>query len=125
MNLIKIRPHKDGLIAELKGVVDRNHSETLRKSAVYIPEAALQAEPGEAIYLQQILGFTLVDVSQNVLGEVVGFATNGAQDLLRVKPADQAEFLVPFIEQFLVKIDFDKRQVSMDLPPGLAGDEEE
>src|SRR5665213_1163206 len=38
------RPHKEGLILKVKGVSDRNTSETMRKSGVYIPEKLLQAE---------------------------------------------------------------------------------
>src|SRR4051812_49259603 len=40
------RPHKGGLILKLHKLNDRNHSELLRKSGVYIPESILTAKPG-------------------------------------------------------------------------------
>ncbi len=115
----KISAHKDGLIVRLEGVVDRNRAEEIAKSLVYIDEDLLESEEGEAIYLKQILGFKLLDPAGLILGEITGFATNGMQDLLRVKTPDGKEALVPLVAAFLQHIDFDKQQVTMDLPPGL------
>ena len=119
------RPHKDGLILKVKGVSDRNVSETMRKSGVYIPQDLLKAEEGEAPYLAQVLGFKVVDPQGVVLGEIVGFGSNGPQDLLQLKRENGVEALVPFVEAYLQHIDFDKHQVKMDLPPGLLDLEEE
>lgn len=107
------RPHKDGLIVKLDDVKDRNRSEELRKSSVYIDSELLTAEEGEQIYLSQILGFEVVDRGTPV-GKISGFATNGEQDLLEVGSA-----LIPFVDDFIVEIDFEKRIVNMTLPDGL------
>jgi 16S rRNA processing protein RimM len=124
--ILSMKPHKDGWILELKGVGDRNRAEELAKAAVYIDSGLLvENEPGEQIYLKQILGFEVVDKNGLILGGIVGFGTNGPQDLLRVKPASGKEALIPLIDAFLVHIDFDKKQVTMDLPPGLLNLEEE
>jgi 16S rRNA processing protein RimM len=119
------RPHKEGLIVKLKGCDDRNTSETMRKSGVYIPEDLLVADEGEGIYLKQILGFEVIDPAGVRLGKITGFGTNGVQDLLHVETAKGSEALVPFVEAFIVNIDFDKQQVKMDLPQGLIDLEEE
>ena len=54
-----------------------------------------------------------------LIGEIVDFSSNGAQDLLVVKTTAGHEALVPFVDDFIFNIDFDARQVRMDLPPGL------
>lgn len=113
-----LSPHKDGLIAKLKGVNSRNDSEALRRSQVYVSEDVLEAEPGDTIFLKQILGFELAGPDGGRLGEIAGFSSNGLQDLLQVR-TPTGEYLVPFVEDFIVDIDFDKKQVRMDLPPGL------
>lgn len=115
----KISEHKDGLIVGLEGLTDRNRAEELAKCSVYIDEALLESEEGEPIFLKQILGFSLVDMNGAVLGVIRGFASNGQQDLLRVYPDSGGEALIPFIDEFIKHIDFDKQQVTMDLPPGL------
>ena len=113
-----IRPHKEGLIAALGGIITRNDSEALRGAHVYIDETALESEPGEPIFLRQIEGFRLIDANDGEIGTITGFSTNTSQDLLRVTTSG-GDALVPFVEAFLLNIDFDKREVKMDLPPGL------
>lgn len=122
--IVEMSKHKDGWILRLEGLTDRNRAETYAKSAVYIDEELLESEPGEQIFLKQILGFSVVDKNGLVLGVIEGFASNGPQDLLRVKPSSGKEALIPLIDAFLVHIDFDKKQVTMDLPPGLLNLEE-
>jgi 16S rRNA processing protein RimM len=113
-----LRPHKEGLIVQLAGVKDRNASEALRKSQVYIPESCLESEEGDTIFLKQISGFELTDKDGQALGRIEGFSSNGMQDLLEVR-TPKGISLVPFVDDFIVDIDFDKKQVRMDLPPGL------
>jgi 16S rRNA processing protein RimM len=115
----KISVHKDGLIVRLKDWRDRNQAELWRKSSVYVPEDLLAAEEGEPIYLKQVLGFTVIDLEGRALGAIRGFASNGSQDLLRVYPPNGGEALIPFVDAFIRHIDFDKQELTMDLPPGL------
>lgn len=121
----QFRPHKEGLILKLKGVNDRNLSETMRKSGCYIPEEWLVASEGEGFFLAQILNFDVIAPDGARLGKIVGFGSNGPQDLLRLQRENGVEALVPFVEAFIQHIDFDKHQVKMDLPPGLLDLEEE
>ncbi|MGZ3723365.1 MAG: ribosome maturation factor RimM [Bdellovibrionales bacterium] len=118
------RPHKDGLILKVKGVNDRNLSETMKRTGVYIPEETLVADEDDGIYLKRVLDFEVIDPAGVILGKITGFATNGMQDLLRVQTPKGHEALIPFVEAFIVNIDFDKHQVKMDLPQGLIDLEE-
>lgn len=123
--LTQLKPHKEGAIIRLQGIDDRNAAELLRKSQVYIPEDVLQAEPGDQIFLAEIQDFRLLDKDGAELGVIAGFSSNGPQDLLRVRVSGtDREALVPFVDDFIVDIDFDKEQVRMDLPPGLIHEEE-
>ena len=115
-----VRPHKDGLLVVFAEVRDRNEAEALKGAQVYVAEDLLEAAKGEPIFLKEILGFAVIDPGGVGLGEIVDFATNGAQDLLVLKRAsDGRRALVPFVDAFIVGIDFDARVVRMDLPDGL------
>jgi 16S rRNA processing protein RimM len=119
-NIIKVRPHKEGLIALLAGISSRNDAEALKGATVFIREELLTADEGEQIYLRQIEGFELVDAENVVLGRIVGFSSNGSQDLLLVERAGGgATAMVPFVDDFLIDIDHETRRVRMNLPPGL------
>ncbi len=120
-----LKPHKNGLIGRLKEIPDRNAAEKIEKSQVYIADEYLESKPGEQIFLKQVLGFTVIDKQEGELGRIEGFATNGPQDLLQIARAKGGQALVPFVDAFIVHIDFDKKQLTMDLPPGLIDLEEE
>lgn len=115
--VLKAKPHKDGLIATLEGVTDRNQSEDLIGQEVHIPGELLQSKKGETIYLKEILGFDVLVEGQSV-GTVDAFSSNGTQDLIIIKNQDH-DFEVPFVEQFIVKIDFENSKILMDFPLDL------
>lgn len=84
----------------------------------YVEDDLFVSKPGEGIYLNEIKNFKLKDPEQKVLGEIVGFSSNGVQDLLVVE-ANGKKVEVPFVDAFIKKIDFKHQAVVMDLPEGL------
>lgn len=114
----RTKPFKKGLIVKAAEVKDRTQAESVEHMEFYIEDELLVSKPGETIYLNEILNFKLKNPEQTVLGEIVGFSSNGIQDLLVVQIGDKkAE--VPFVEAFIKKIDFKHQAVVMDLPEGL------
>lgn len=117
-SFISLKPHKEGMLAKIDGVSDRNQSEALRGFALYIEKEDLKSEPGESIYLHEILGFKVVDVKDNPLGVIKDFSTATAQDLIVIQTEDGL-FDVPWVEEFISNLDFESKIVVMDLPEGL------
>lgn len=111
-----VRPHKDGLLVFLEGVTDRTQAEALRGSIVSVAAESLQAEPGERLYLGELLGRKIEDATLGVLGPVVALGSNGAQDLLVVETS-KGRFEIPLVDDFLKEIT--PEIIHMDLPEGL------
>ncbi len=116
------RVHKAGLIVKTNEIKDRNEAETLKGRLVEIPEAFLISKPGETIFLREILGFKVSTKARGEIGPVVKFSSNVAQDLLVVDTA-HGQFEIPFVEAFIVKINYEAKTILMDLPEGLLGEE--
>lgn len=116
--IISTRPYKQGFLVFIEGVADRTEAEKLRACLVHVDGTLFVSEEGdEGFYLVEIEGFKVYD--QGVyLGTIEGFSSNGAQDLLIVGmsfgPID-----IPLVADFLMDIDFDKKEVHMKLPEGL------
>lgn len=115
------RLHKNGLIVKTAELLDRNQAELLKGLVLEVPSEFFVSLPGEAIYLREILGFTVMSLGVGGVGEIVGFSSNGAQDLLLVKTSS-GEYEVPFVADLVEHIDYEKRLVSMNLPFGLLGE---
>ncbi len=116
--ILRTREHKDGLVLQLEGMVDRNQAEALIGYEFEIPQNFLESEAGESIYLREVLGFQVTDAQLGELGPVLSFSSNGVQDLLVLERGGQ-EVLIPFIEPFITKMDFANKRIEMNLPEGL------
>lgn len=117
-HIVSRRVFKNGCVVKLEGVEDRTQAETMVGLILEIPETALKSAPGELIYLNEVLGFTVHDAKLGVLGPVKGFSSNGAQDLLVVE-STHGLVEIPFVKPLLVRMDFSSRDLFFDLPEGL------
>ena len=120
LDVIRAAPHKDGLKVQLKDVTNRNQSEALIGTELYLPEAFFSSGDGESLYLTEIENYKVIDETLGELGQIIGFSSNTAQDLLIVKSVDgKKEFEIPFVDDFVIEIDDEKETIVMDLPEGL------
>lgn len=116
--LEKMKPFKEGAILQFEGIKDRTQAEGLKGDMLYIPEEELVSEPGEVIYLNELLHFQVKNEEGKVLGEVKDFSSNGIQDILVISKGE-LEYEVPFVDQFIVEINYDEKYLIMDFPEGL------
>jgi 16S rRNA processing protein RimM len=112
------KPHKTGIRLKPKSFTNRNQSEAVKGQFLYIHESDLVSEEGEEIYLREIEGFKVIDKHLGEVGKITGFSFNGGQDLLVVE-TNQKTVEIPFVESFIIEIDWDNEVVNMDLPPGI------
>jgi 16S rRNA processing protein RimM len=118
----RAKPHRDGLILKIKDLDDRTPAEQLRGYGLEIPAELLVSAPGEDIFLNEVLGFKVHDLTTGIDTVVEAFGSNTVQDLLIVKVNGQ-ERMIPFVKAFIEKIDFAKSTITMRLPLGLLVDE--
>lgn len=114
----RIKPFKKGFIVKAAEVSDRTMAESLEHFEFLIDEDLLVSKPGETIFLSEIKNFKVKNIEQTVLGEIIDFSSNGAQDLLIVS-VNGKNVEIPFVEAFIKKIDFKHQSIVMDLPEGL------
>ena len=118
------RFHKNGFIVKSPDIKDRNMAETLKGRLLEIPESFLVSEPGETLFLREVLGFTVVTEANGEVGKIEAFSSNVAQDLLVVKSKTKNEtYEIPFVKAFVKNIDYDAKKIEMELPYGLLGEE--
>lgn len=116
----KLSEHKDGLKVQLKGVTDRNQSEALIGKQIYLPEEFFYTdEEDEGLFLVEIENFKVIDQALGEIGIITGFSSNVAQDLLVVKSTQGKVYEIPFVDDFIVKIDHENKVIQMNLPDGL------
>ena len=114
--------HKGGVVLHFAGVDSISAAETLAGMVVAIPREERAALGEDEVYIGDLIGCTLVDVTggrQVEIGEIEDVdRTAGPVALLVVKGA-AGEILVPFAKSYLRRIDMGARRVEMELPEGL------
>ncbi len=115
------------IVLKFRGVETINDAEALRGFAVAIPAAErAPLEPG-SVYLSDLIGCRLIDLNRDGadLGEIADVDRNSSNaDLLVVRSKTAAKrgenLLIPFVREYLVRIDTGNSRVEMRLPEGLA-----
>jgi 16S rRNA processing protein RimM len=65
------------------------------------------------------IGYKVYIDEKELLGEITELIPINDQWLINVSSADEKQILIPFHEDFIVKIDKRKKMIIMDLPEGL------
>ena len=83
-------------------------------------EIVSEAPEADEFYFRQIMGFKLIDQDSRVLGLISSHYDSGAQEVLVIKGADGTTIgEVPYLKEWLIRMDFDQKELHMKLPEGL------
>lgn len=85
---------------------------------IYLPLNMLPKLEGNKFYYHEVIGFTIVDKRLGAVGQIQSINDSTAQPLFEVTKGD-IEILIPMIDQFIVKVQRETREIHMDLPEGL------
>lgn len=115
-------PHKGRMVLKFAGMDSISDAEELVGCEIQVPRQQRTALPPDEFYVSDLVGCVLIEVSGDVAREV-GTVKNvdssaGEAPLLVVKSASK-EFLVPFAQAFVRKLDLGARRIEMALPEGM------
>lgn len=97
--------HKTYWLAEIKGVSDKNTSDTYRGTELYIDRDHLPAIDEDEHYHVDLIGMKVLDKNEETLGEIIAISNFGASDLIEVKAKGQDSFFVPYTDAYVLEID--------------------
>src|SRR5271165_2328323 len=111
--------HKGRVVLKFLGVESINDAELLRGFLVAIPESERAPLSDGAVYISDLIGCEVVDVSSAPVS--VGKITDVDREsaLLVVHPGGGGEVLIPFAKAYLADIDVKGKRIEMRLPEGL------
>jgi 16S rRNA processing protein RimM len=116
--LDSIRPHKGILLVKLGGRDDRDAADELRGMLVQIPlEDAVPLDEDE-YYHFQLTGVDVETETGEWLGRVADVIETAAHDVYVVH-GPRGEVLLPAIEDVILKLDVEEREMVVHLLPGM------
>lgn len=115
--LQSVRQGPKGPLFTLAEVTDADAASALRGKDVAVRETDLPEGYGDLAF--DPVGLTVIDETRGTLGEVVDVIVTGANDVWIVEGGQYGQILVPVIEQVVLQVDDDGREVRVRLIPGL------
>ena len=113
-----IRPHKQGYVAKLSGIDDRNGAEAVKGLLIGVSEANLPEPAADEYYWRDLVGTQVINVDGQRLGEVDSLIETGAHDVLVIRTGGDAaaEILIPFHASYVQAVDLKAGQIQVDWP---------
>ena len=114
-----VRAQKNMVILKLEGADDRNAAEARRGKELYITEDDLPELPEGQYYVRDLIGMSVTEEDGNLLGHVTDVLQNTAQDIFEVESENGKKLLIPKVDQFVLDIDAEKREITVRLIEGM------
>jgi len=118
------KAHGDVVILSLAPGVARDTVAQMKGAAVVAISGEVKARQG-SLHAEDLLGMNIVEENGAVLGVVTEAYTGGANDAIEAQRPDTSTFLLPLIEELVVRVDWDKGTVVVrDITPFVVTDED-
>ena len=105
---------RDGVFhAKLAGVDDRDSAFALKGTIVAVDREEFPDLDEDEFYWVDLIGLNVINVQGESLGVVKDLMETGANDVLVAK-LEQEERLIPFVAQYVVKVDMQNKQIIVD-----------
>ena len=118
LKVIHAKNHSGRMLIIFEGIDDRTKAEQVRNTLLFAEVDPEAVSVEDEYYDFQLIGASVTLLDGTQIGEVTDVIHLPAQDLLAVQYHER-EVLIPFIHQFVPKIDIKAKQIVISPPPGL------
>lgn len=104
---------------KLKGIDNIEEAKRLIEKGIFVKKGSIEAQTTENIQHNELYGFVVIDRNNySQIGTVIGIEENPGNNLLIIEKENDIIY-IPFVEQFIYKIDRDKKTVLIKSIEGL------
>ena len=111
-----IRGMDRNFLIAFDGLEDCDQVAFMRNQIVYVSSSELKGRTGGISYPHQVLGMAVVDEDGKAIGILHEVLLTGANDVYVVMTPEDEEILLPAIESVLIKVDSEKKTITVHLP---------
>jgi 16S rRNA processing protein RimM len=123
LRLIKCRQHGKGLLMTFEGFSSPEEIGQYRNQIVYVKSIDRPPLENGEYYHHQLIGLRVVTRDGKTIGTVTEILETGASDVLLVLPESGPEILIPVVDSFVHEINLDRREITVQLIPGMLAEE--
>jgi 16S rRNA processing protein RimM len=108
----RVRWSGGSVLITVKGVSDREAAREWRGAELCVREEETWKLPPDVYYVTDLLGFVAIGQDHQQIG-VLRNVIRGAQDILEIEREGEESFLVPFVRQWIGRVDTDARTIEI------------
>jgi len=123
LRLIKCRQHGKGLLMTFEGFSSPEEIGQYRNQIVYVKSIDRPPLENGEYYHHQLIGLRVVTRDGKTIGTVTEILETGASDVFVVLPESGPEILIPVVDSFVHEINLDRREITVQLIPGMLAEE--
>ncbi|EMT3435109.1 ribosome maturation factor RimM [Neisseria gonorrhoeae] len=101
------------LQVKFEGIDDRDSAFSLRGYTIEIPREAFAPTEEDEYYWADLVGMTVVNKDDTVLGKVSNLMETGANDVLMID-GEHGQILIPFVSQYIETVDTGSKTITAD-----------
>lgn len=116
--VVSARPHKKGVLLELKGLDSVEAAEAFRDAGVYVRREALKREREDEFFWYELIGLEVYLNTGAFVGTLKHVLRSGASDVFVVRDGAR-ETLVPATHDVIEEIDLDRKRMILFPMEGL------
>ena len=109
------RKHKIYDIVTFDGIDNIDMAIAYKGDYVYIDRDDLKID---GFINEDIIGFTVYN-EDLLIGELTDIINNGAHDILVIKSSNNDRIMVPFVDEYVKKVDLDNKKIMIETIEGL------
>ena len=99
------------LQVKFEGIDDRDQAFALRGYTIEIPRESFAPTEEDEYYWADLVGMTVINKENIVLGKVSNLMETGANDVLMIK-GEHGQILIPFVSNYIESVDTDSKPLS-------------
>ena len=114
----------DNRLVSVEGVLSDSEARALVGKTAYVLLRELKEHPDwdeetGGMYLSDMIGFELIDEKSKPIGKIIEYNDDTSNWLLEIELADGRKVFIPYVEDWIVGFDPEKKTLCVDLPNGL------
>lgn len=106
------------LQVKFEDIDDEIKAKTFIGNSIYLEKNQYQEEIEERVFFKW-LSFQIVDEQGAFIGEIKDVIEYPSQNMLIINTKNADELIIPAIEDWIISVDSDKKEIKMNLPEGL------
>ena len=117
LHIKEAKEHGGGVVATAHDIPDRNAAEALRGARVFIARSSFPTAAKDEFYWVDLMGLTVINRQQEVLGTVRELLSTGPQTVLVIEVTQDdktVERMIPFVAAYVDDVDLATRTIRVD-----------